>query len=46
MKKDQTEELYFGREEPSVAVKSDEIPDSQYAQKISKTTKVLKTYIQ
>ena len=42
MKKDQTEELYFGREEPSVAVKSDEIPDSQYAQKISKTTKVLK----
>ena len=43
MKKEQSEELYFGREELSTAVKSDEIPDSQYAQKISNTTKVLKS---
>ena len=41
-KKEQTEELHFGREELSVAVKSDEIPGSQYAQQVSKTTKVLK----
>ena len=36
------EELHFGRAELSTATSSIEIPDSEYAQQITKTTKVLK----